>query len=373
MIPVNTPLLSGNEKQYVLKALEDGWISSEGPAVKTFEEKFAARMQRKHGIAVANGSVALDLAVYACGITEGDEVIMPAFTIISPAAAVVRVGAKPILIDSDPLTWNMDVTKIEEKISSKTKAIIIVHIYGLPTDINPILLVAKKYNLIVIEDAAEMHGQNYYGKPCGSFGDISTFSFYPNKHITTGEGGMIVCDSNKLAERCKSLRNLAFIPERRFVHHELGWNYRITNIQCALGLAQLEKLDEFVAKKKSLGAFYTKRFHGLEDLISLPLTQMPYAENIYWVYGIVLKENVSLDAQGMMKKLAHEGIGCRPFFYPMNKQPVFNTRGWYVDEHYPVAELLGERGFYIPSGLALTEEEMNIVAEKFIKVLHESI
>ena len=257
MIPVNTPLLNGNEKKYVLKALEDGWISSEGPAVKSFEDKFAFRVARKHGIAVANGSVALDLAVFACGIGDGDEVIMPSFTIISPAAAVARVGAKPVLVDSDPVTWNMDVGKIEEKITKSTKAIIIVHIYGLPVDMNPVLTLAKKYRLLVIEDAAEMHGQTYQSKPCGSFGDISTFSFYPNKHITTGEGGMIVCNDDQLAERCRSLRNLAFVPERRFVHYELGWNYRITNLQCALGLAQLERLDEFVSKKRALGLYYT--------------------------------------------------------------------------------------------------------------------
>jgi perosamine synthetase len=369
MIPVNTPLLDGNEKKYVLQALEDGWISSEGPAVKKFEELFAKRVDRKHAIAVANGSVALDLAVFASGIKEGDEVIMPSFTIISPAAAVVRVGAKPILVDSDPVTWNMDIHQVAAKITPKTKAIIVVHIYGLPVEMDPILTLAKQHNLLVIEDAAEMHGQTYNGKPCGSFGDISTFSFYPNKHITTGEGGMIVCNADELAARCRSLRNLAFIPEKRFVHYELGWNYRITNLQCALGLAQLERLDEFVEKKRRLGKYYTERFKDLDEYLELPLESTSYAENIYWVYGIILKPTVPFDAQEAMRRLAAEAIGCRPFFYPMHQQPVFNERGWYLQEKHPVSELLSQRGFYIPSGLALTENEMDIVVEKVHKIL----
>jgi perosamine synthetase len=370
VIPVNTPLLDGNEKEYVLKALNDGWISSEGPAVKEFEEKFAARVGRKHGIAVANGSVALDLAVVAAGIKEGDEVIIPSFTIISPAAAIVRVGAKPILVDSDTATWNMDVAHIEAKITTKTKAILVVHIYGLPVDMAAVMALAKKHNLLVIEDAAEMHGQTYNGQPCGSFGDVSTFSFYPNKHVTTGEGGMIVCNNNEIAERCKHLRNLAFIPERRFVHHELGWNYRFTNLQAALGLAQLERLDYFVERKRAMGKLYRELFTGLEDKIEFQAPATNYATNIYWVFGMVLKETVPYNAIEVMKKLAAEGIGCRPFFYPMNLQPVFNKMGWYTNESYPVAERLGERGFYVPSGLALTETEMITVSEKLKKVLN---
>lgn len=369
MIPVNTPLLDGNEKKYVLEALDDGWISSEGPAVKKFEEKFAVQVQRKHGIAVSNGSVALDLAVYVAGVTEGDEVIMPTFTIISPAAAVVRAGAKPILVDSDSQTWNMNVADVESKITSKTKAIIVVHIYGLPTDMNPILDLAKKHKLIVIEDAAEMHGQTYCNKPCGSFGDVSTFSFYPNKHVTTGEGGMIVCDDDRFAERCRSLRNLAFLHERRFVHHELGWNYRITNLQCALGLAQLERLNEFIGKKRKMGKYYIEGLADLRDRIELPLEKTSYADNIYWVFGIVLKAHIAFDAQVAMTKLASEGVGSRPFFYSMHKQPVFNHKGWYLNEHFPISENLSERGFYIPSGLSLTEREMDTVIEKVRKIL----
>jgi perosamine synthetase len=243
-IPVNTPLLGGNELKYLTQCIETGWISSEGPFISQFEEEFSAYVNRQFGVAVSNGSAALDIAVKALDLGPGDEVIMPTFTIISPAQSVVTSGATPVLIDSDPITWNMDVNQIEAKISPKTKAILVVHIYGLPVDMDPVLDLCKKYNLRLIEDAAEMHGQTYKGRKCGSFGDISIFSFYPNKHITTGEGGMIVCNDIQLAERCRKLRNLAFEPGgRRFVHHELGWNYRMTNLQAAIGVAQLAKIE----------------------------------------------------------------------------------------------------------------------------------
>jgi perosamine synthetase len=207
-IPVNEPLIDGKEKQYLIECIESGWISSEGPFITEFEKKFASRMNRKHGIAVTNGTAAIDASVEALGIGPGDEVILPAFTIISCILQIIRSGAKPVLVDSDPTTWNMDINQIESKITARTKAIMVVHIYGLPVDLDQILQLAKKYRLKVIEDAAEMHGQTYKGNPCGSFGDISTFSFYPNKHLTTGEGGMILTDSDELAESCRSLRYL---------------------------------------------------------------------------------------------------------------------------------------------------------------------
>ncbi len=245
-IPVNTPLLKGNELKYVTECIETGWISSEGPFITKFEENFSTYIGCKYGVAVSNGSAALDVVIRALNIGPGDEVIMPAFTIISPAQSVVSEGATPVLVDSDINTWNMDVSQIEAKITPKTKAILVVHIYGLPVDMDPILALAKKHNLKVIEDAAEVHGQTYKGKMCGSFADISIFSFYPNKHITTGEGGMILTNDKALAERCKKLRNLCFEPNGpRFVHYELGWNYRMTNLQAALGLAQLEQIDKF--------------------------------------------------------------------------------------------------------------------------------
>ena len=367
-IPVNEPLLDGNEKKYLIDCIETGWISSEGPYIKQFEEQFATRVGRRYGIAVSNGSVALEAAVVALDIGPGDEVILPTFTIVSCAAAIVRAGAIPVVVDCDPMTWNMDVNQIEAKITPRTKAIMVVHIYGLPVDMDPVLALADHYGLQIIEDAAEMHGQTYKGRPCGSFGAMSTFSFYPNKHITTGEGGMIVTDDPVLADRCRSLRNLCFQPHKRFVHEELGWNFRMTNLQAALGVAQLERLDEFVDRKRHMGQRYSELLADLPDL-QLPLARTAYAENIYWVYGVVLKEGVEWDAAGMMQRLAQQGIGTRPFFWCMHEQPVFQKMGLFAEVGCPVAENLARRGFYIPSGLALTDEQIKQVALTLHKVI----
>jgi perosamine synthetase len=362
MIPVNEPLLNGKEKEYLIQCIDTGWISSEGPFVKKFEEGMAQSAGRHHGIAVCNGTVALEAAIAALELKPGDEVIMPTFTIISCALAIVRCGCVPVLVDSAPMTWNMDVAQIESKISARTKAIMVVHIYGLPVDMDPVLELAKKYNLRIIEDAAQMHGQTYKCRPCGSFGDISTFSFYPNKHITTGEGGMLMADDDGLAERCRSLRNLCFLPKKRFIHEELGYNFRMTNLQAALGLAQLERLQEFVGRKRRMGNHYTellKNINGLE----LPLDRTEYAENIYWVYGMVLKDEVPFDADVAMRRLCELGIGTRPFFWPMHEQPVFRKMGLFKEDSHPVAERLARRGFYIPSGMALNEEQILQTAE----------
>jgi perosamine synthetase len=360
-IPVNEPLLNGNEKKYLAECIDTGWISSEGPFIKKFEEQFSTRVGRKHGIAVSNGTAALDAAIEALGIETGDEVILPTFTIISCIGQILRSGAKPILVESDPNTWNMDVSQIEAKITPRTKAIMAVHIYGLPVDMDPILDIAKRYGLKILEDAAQMHGQTYKGRQCGSFGDISTFSFYPNKHITTGEGGMIVTDDDKLAEDCRGLRNLCFQPQKRFVHERLGWNLRMTNMQAALGLAQLERLNEFVVKKRAMGKRYTELLADLPN-VQLPLARADYADNIYWVYGLVLDRTIGFNAEKAMKLLAARGIGSRPFFYPMHQQPVLKEMNLFRDESYPIAEYMSQQGFYIPSGMALTEEQIEKVA-----------
>lgn len=369
MIPVNEPLLDGNEKKYLLECIETGWISSEGPFVLEFEERFARRVGRQHGIAVANGSGALDIAVQALRLGPGDEVIVPTFTIISCAASIVRAGAVPVLVDADPETWNMDVHQVAARITTRTRAIMVVHIYGLPVDMDPILELAARHDLKVIEDAAEMHGQTYKGKPCGSFGDISTFSFYPNKHLTTGEGGMLVCNDPDLAERCRGLRNLCFQARKRFVHEELGWNYRMTNLQAALGLAQLERLDLFVTRKRAMGLRYAGCLAGLAGLL-LPAARREYADSIYWVFGVVLADDIPFDAEEAMKRLGSVGVGTRPFFWPMHEQPVFRKMGLFSQERYPVAERLARRGFYLPSGLALTEQQMDTVVESLARLMN---
>jgi len=365
-VPVNEVLLDGNEKAYLNECIDSGWISSEGPFVRQFEEQFASRVDRRYGISVCNGSVALQMAVAAMGLGPGDEVIMPSFTIISCVAAILYAGATPVLVDTDPRTWNMDCSQIEARVTTRTKAIMVVHTFGLPVDMDPVLELADRHGLRIIEDAAEMHGQTYRDRPCGSFGDLSIFSFYPNKHVTTGEGGMVVTDVPDLAEKCRSLRNLCFEPQRRFVHSELGWNFRMSNLQAALGVAQLERLTEFVGRKRRMGCRYTEGLRGLTQL-QLPTCQTDYARNIYWVYGIVLGREVPFAADEAMRRLAEKGIGTRPFFWPMHEQPVFQKRGLFKGESYAVAELLARRGLYLPSGVGLTDQQM----ERVIDVMTE--
>lgn len=369
MIPVNQPLLDGNERKYLLECIDTGWISSEGPFISQFENNFAERVGRKYGIAVSNGTAALDAVVEALNIGPGDEVIMPTFTIISCIGQIVRSGAKPVLVDSDPVTWNMDVGQIEARITKRTKAIMVVHMFGLPVDIDPVLEIARRHGLKVIEDAAQMHGQTYRGRPCGSLGDISTFSFYPNKHITTGEGGMIVTNDPNLDGECRSLRNLCFQAKQRFVHERLGWNLRMTNLQAALGLAQLERLDDFVKIKRNMGARYSALLGALEN-VEHPFPRTDYAENIYWVYGLVIKDERRMTAAAAIDELARKGVGCRPFFCPMHMQPVLQRMGLFHGESYPVAEKLYRQGFYIPSGLALSDEQMATVADAVHEVFN---
>ncbi|NNE01248.1 MAG: DegT/DnrJ/EryC1/StrS family aminotransferase [Pirellulaceae bacterium] len=362
MIPVNMPLLDGNEAKYLSECIETGWISSEGPFVGKFEQAFAKQVGRRQGIACANGSGALDIAVAAAGIGPGDEVIMPTFTIISPAASVVRAGGVPVLVDSDPLTWNMDVDQIEAKITDNTKAILVVHIYGLAVDMDPVIDIARRHNLIVIEDAAEMHGQTYRDQPCGSFGLLSTFSFYPNKHITCGEGGMVVTDDDEIAERCRGLRNLCFQPGRRFVHDELGWNYRMTNLQAAVGLAQLENLDQHVERKRQIGTRYREQLKDV-DGIRLPLPRTDDCDNIYWVFGIVMDQESGIAVAEVVSDLAAKKIGTRPFFWPMHEQPVFEKMGLFAGERYPVAEHLARQGIYLPTGLGISDDQIDQVCQ----------
>ena len=325
--------------------------------------------KRKHAFAVSNGSAALELAVKAIGIKQGDEVIMPTFTIISCALAVIRAGATPVYVDADPVTWNMKVGDIESLINRKTKAIMAVHIYGLTVDMDPLLEIAKKYKLKVIEDAAEVIGQTYKGKPCGSFGDISTFSFYPNKHITTGEGGMVLVNDEELSKKCMSLRNLCFGKKNRFVHEEYGWNFRMSNLQAAVGVAQLERLPQTMEKKREIGRMYHQHLEGCESF-TLPLTETDYCKNIYWVFGIISKDK-SRDAKWWMNKLSEQGIGTRPFFSPMHRQPCFNHENNGKPD-LTVSEFLSRYGLYLPCGLTLSKPEIAKVANAVISVIQDS-
>ena len=374
MIPVNEPLLEKREEELVVECLRSGWISSAGKFIEDFEQRWADYCGRRYGIAVSNGTAALQLAFACIGLQPGDEVILPTFTIISCALAVIYNGGVPVLVDSDPRTWCMDVKQVKDKISQKTRAIMPVHIYGHPVDMNPLELLAEKYGLAIIEDAAEAHGAEYLSernatnsvwRRCGSFGTLSCFSFYANKLVSTGEGGMVLTDDAELADRARSLRNLAFQPNRRFYHEELGFNFRLTNLQAALGVAQLEKIDEIVARKRRMGQTYNRLLKDIDGLELPP--EEPWARSVYWMYGVVLSEKIGVDASQFAQRLRQREIETRPFFLGMHEQPVLHKRGLFVEESYPVAERLARRGLYLPSGLALTEEQLTRVCE----VVHE--
>ena len=371
-IPVNVPLLNGNERKYLNECIDSGWISSEGPFVKKFEDEFAKSVNKKYAISVTSGSSALEAAISALDLKKGDEMILPTFTIISCVTPLIRSGIVPVFIDSCADTWNMDVSQIKDKITSKTKAIMAVHIFGLPVDMDPLIKIAKEYGLLIIEDAAEAIGLEYKGKPCGSFGDISTFSFYPNKLITSGEGGMIVTDNEELAGRCRSLRNLCFQPAKRFVHDEMGWNFRMTNLQAAVGLAQLERLSESVIKKRWIGKKYQENLKEVENLIQLPLQRTEYAENIYWVFALVINDKTSFSgAIEVMNELKNCGVGSRPFFWSLHEQPVLKVIKSISRNICPISENIARNGFYIPSGLAITTDEIDRVSESVITVLQK--
>jgi perosamine synthetase len=376
VIPVNEPLLAERDLEYVSECVRTGWISSAGRFIDEFEEKWAAYCGRRYGIAVSNGTTALQVAVRCLDLEPGDEVIMPSFTIISCALAVVEKGGVPVLVDCDPNTWCMDVHQIERKITGRTRAIMPVHIYGHPVDMDLLLEIAEKHGLAVIEDAAEVHGAEYLSgrksgnaswRRCGSFGTLSCFSFYANKLITTGEGGMVLTNDPALAARARSLRNLCFQPDRRFYHQDLGFNFRLTNMQAALGLAQFERIDEIIARKRWMGQEYTRRLREV-TVLQLPVEES-WARNVYWMYGIVVAEKTGMDALQLANRLRERGVETRPFFLGMHEQPVFHKRGLFVNERYAVTERLARQGLYLPSGLALTEDQLSQVCNTVLDVL----
>ena len=369
-IPVNTPKLFNQEKINVKKCLTSGWISSEGNFVKKFEKDFSKYNKRNYGVAVSSGTGALEIALKSFNLKRGDEIIIPTFSIISTALCVVKLGLKPILVDSDLMTWNMDTEQVIKKISKKTKAIIITHIYGFPVNMNKVLRLAKKKNIKIIEDAAEMIGQTYYKKKCGSFGDISTFSFYANKHITTGEGGMILTNDKKLYEKCKSLRNLCFgSGDHRFNHNDIGWNYRMTNLQAAVGCGQLKSISKIIKRKREIGRRYISLLKNNKKIYIQP-HKLNYAENSFWVFGVLLKKNVNISRDLIIKKLYNKNIQTRTFFFPMHKQNIFKKMKLFPkNKKFVNAEYLSKNGFYLPSGLGIKNSDIDKVGKTLIKIL----
>jgi perosamine synthetase len=322
---------------------------------------FADYTGHTNGIAVCNGTAALEVAMAAIDLKPGEEVIIPSFTIISCALAVVKRGGVPVLVDVEPDTWCMNPDQVRDKISSKTKAIMAVHMYGHPVDMDPIMDLAENNRLYVIEDAAQVHGAEYKNKKCGGFGHISCFSFYANKIITTGEGGMVVTSDDRLAERARLHRNLCFKQGRRFYHEEIGSNCRITNLQAAVGVAQMERIDEFVRIKTRNGKAYNRALSDLEWL-QTP-AEKEWARNVYWMYGIVIDEGTGYDAESFAERLKEKGIGTRPFFLGMHMQPALHNMGLFKGENYPVTDWLAKQGLYLPSGLTLSEEQIDKVAK----------
>ena len=367
-IPVNIPKIFLHEKKYVKECLSTGWISSEGSFVKKFENDFSKYNNRKYGIAVSSGTAALEIALKSLNLKPKDEVIIPTFSIISSALCVIKLGLKPILVDAEISTWNMNPNDVINKISNKTKAIIITHIYGFPVDMNKIIKIANIKKIKIIEDAAEMIGQKYFDKRCGSFGDLSTFSFYANKHITTGEGGMILTNNKTLAAKCKSLRNLCFgTGSDRFNHDDIGWNYRITNVQAAIGCGQLKNISWIVKRKREIGKLYYKLLKKNNKIVIQPLKNY-FSNNIFWVYGVIIKGNSKNKRDKIVKMLNTNNIQTRNFFYPMHKQKIFKKMKIFGKKKYPVAEYLSNNGFYLPSGLGIRNKEIVYIANILNKI-----
>ena len=366
-IPVSIPHITKRDILSVNQSLKKGWISSDGPEVKKFEEKFSKYVDRKYSIAVSSGTAALEIAVKALGIKKNDEVLVPNFTIISNALAVIKQKAKPVLLDCNLENWNIKIEDIEKKITKKTKAIIITHIYSFPNDMDKILKICRRKKILVIEDAAEVIGLNYKNKKCGSFGDISTFSFYANKQITTGEGGMISVNKLDLFNKCKSLRNLCFGKINRFNHNDIGWNYRMTNLQAALGLSQINNINQIVKKKMLIGRRYYKNLSNNKNLQILPPTNS-YSKNIYWVVGIVIKSK-KMKARLLSKKLIKFGIMTRPFFWPMHEQEIFKKMKLFKKNNFKNSTYLSRYGLYLPSYFSLNNGQIDHISMIVNKIL----
>tara|TARA_B100000579_G_scaffold63120_1_gene46366 strand:- start:1479 stop:2600 length:1122 start_codon:yes stop_codon:yes gene_type:complete len=370
MIPVNKFKLTSEDKKILIKAVKNNWISSAGPQVNLFEKKFSKLIGKRYCSAVSSGTAALEIALKIINIKKGDEVIIPNFTIISSAMAVIKQGGTPVPIDCDLQTWNMKLELITKNITKKTKAVIATHIYGYPIEIDKIKKICKKKKIILIEDAAEMLGHKYKNKYCGWYGDISVFSLYANKHITTGEGGMILTSVNKYKEKIFDYKNLCFGKKNRFNHYDIGWNYRYTNIQAALGINQLKRINKIIKKKKRIGKLYFNNLKNIPNLfIQKPKLNKNF-ENVYWVVGVLIKNN-KITAEKFRKKLEKYKIETRAFFWPMHKQTALKKLNYRFRGSFKNSDYLSKFGLYLPSGLETSENEINYVCKCIKKITSE--
>jgi len=356
-IPVSHPLLAGNEKAYVDECLATSQISSAGRFISAFEKASADFCGVDHAIACSSGTTALHLALLALGIGPGDEVIVPAFTYVASVNAIRYCNAVPVLVDSEPATMTMDPAKIEGRITPRTKAIMAVHLYGQPVDMDPVIAIARRHGLFVIEDAAEAFGASYKGRKAGSLGDVATFSFFGNKIITTGEGGMLTTRDPRLAAQIRLLRGQGMDPDRRYWFPMVGYNYRMTNIQAAIGLAQLECIDVHLESRRRVAGWYHRHLQDARNVFALP-EERPWARHSFWMYTVVLKPEAGCERDTMMRQLAEAGIETRPAFYPMHVMPVYSE----PLGSYPVAEYLGANGINLPTHALLTEDDVLYIA-----------
>jgi perosamine synthetase len=368
LIPVSEPLIGDNVLPLVRECIETGWISSDGRFVGEFERKWSSYCGAEYGVAVSNGTAALQIAVAALKLEPGSEIIMPSWTIISCAIAILEAGCIPVLVDCDPETWCMNLDEVECKVSPRTRAVMPVHMFGHPVDMRRLVALAKKHDLFLIEDAAESHGAEVAGRRVGGLGDMGCFSFYANKIITTGEGGMVVTNNCEFADRLRSLRNLYFRPDHRFFHTEIGHNYRLTNLQAAVGVAQIARVDTHIQKKRWMAACYHERLKSLNQ-VALPV-ERDWAKNVYWMYGLVLDDSVPFNAGEFARRLRERGVDTRPFFVGMHEQPVLRLKGLFEGEAYPISERLARKGLYVPSGLTLTESQIDLVCDTIRQVLN---
>jgi perosamine synthetase len=367
-IPVSQPVLDETETRYVMDAVSKGAISGfYGEYLPRFESEFARYCDCQHGVTTTNGTTAIHLALMALKIERGDEVLVSTLTNMATFFAVLYQGAVPVPIDIEDQTWNLDPSLLESKITPRTKAILVVHLFGHPVHMDPVLAVARRHGLYVIEDCAEAHGATYQGRKVGGLGDIGCFSFYANKIITTGEGGMITLNDSLLADRARNLKGLAFGDTNKFMHKDIGVNYRMTNLQAALGCAQFEKIEKIIASKRHIAARYNERFRGL-DTLQLPV-EMPYARNVYWMYHLVLRGRAADARPVVMQRLAEHGIETREGFIPYNMQEIFIAKGWTSLGDCPKANDVATKGFYLPSGATLTDDEIDHVADTFTAIL----
>lgn len=366
-IPVCEPFLNGNELLYVEDCLKTGWISSSGKYVKAFEESFAAYCGAKYAVGVTNGTVALHLALVAAGVGEGDEVIIPNFTMIATAFSICYAGAKPVFVDADPLTWNIDIHKIEEKITGKTKAIMPVSIFGHPCEMDEINALAEKYQLLVIEDAAESHGAVYKGRKVGTLADITSFSFFANKNLTTGEGGAIVTDSEELYQKALYFKNMCFPLDapRNYLHNDIGFNYRISNIHAAIGLAQVERADEYKDMRIKNHQLYLEYLGGIDGITFQQSSA--YVTNVFWMNSIIIdRAKYGRSRDELVAHLKECGVDTRLLFKGMHIQPSMIKYGCDCSGNYPVTEWLSENGFYLPSGSALSRANIESICRIII-------